>query len=199
MPIDFAPLLKREVNPFEYSQQYSIDDLREASNTSLDILVDIINQATDEQITFIPHDPDAHDPDAVAGEEHIGWSLGHLVLHATATAEEGFSRSSILARGIVLPSSLRLRYEDSWHTHCQTRADCLHRLEESRRMRLAYLDAWPDRPHLDVFLEPSPDTPFRFQINALVSALLGLTHEIQHHDQFREALRQAQAAHPSGA
>lgn len=199
MPIDFAPLLKREVLPIEYSKQYSIDDLRAASNESLDVLVSIISQATDDQITFIPHDPDANDPDAVAGEEHIGWSLGHLVLHVTATTEEGFCRSSILARGIALPEQLRLRYEDSWHTHCQTRVACLERLEESRRMRLAYLETWPDVHHLDVFLTLSPDSPFQLQINAMVSALFGLTHEIRHYDQFREALRQAKAADPTNA
>ncbi len=197
MPIDFAPLHQNQVNLYEFSQPFSLDDFREAINASIDTLVDMINQTTDEQIVHLPIDPDANDPHATADEQKIGWSLGHLVLHVTASSEEGASWSSILARGIAFGN--RMRHEESWHTHCRTRAACLHRLEESRRMRLAYLDAWPDTPHLDVFWEADP-TSFLYQlINAKSAIMLGLSHEMVHHNQFREALRQAQAAYPSGA
>lgn len=197
MSIDFAPLFNREVGLLEYSRQFSIDDIRATSNQLLDTLTDIINQASDEQIVFLPTDPDADDPYAVEGEEKIGWSLGHLVLHVTASSEEGFSRSSVLARGIVIPSSIRLRYEDSWHTHCRTQAECLQRLEESRRMRNAYLDTWPKSPHLDVLVDSKPGDFMHGEVNAQSSAILGLVHEAGHIEQFKEALRQAQAAHPS--
>lgn len=197
MPIDFAPLLKREVNLYQYSQQYSLGDFREAMIASVATLIDIIGQATDEQVVHVPYDPNADDPHAAEGEQAIGWSLGHLVLHVTASSEEGAGWSSLLARGIAF--SNRMRHEESWHTHCLTREACLQRLAESRRMRLAYLDAWPDDPYMDVFWEAEPESPFHKLINAKSAIMLGLAHEVGHHEQFREALRQAQVAYPTNA
>jgi hypothetical protein len=75
-----------------------------------------------------------------------------------------------------------------------TKKQVLHRLEESRRMRLAFLDTWPDEPHLDVFREVSTESPMFNKINAIVSFLFGLKHESGHYEQFREVRRQAMEA-----
>jgi len=60
-----------------------------------------------------------------------------------------------------------------------TKAECVQRLEESRRIRLAYLDTWPDQPHLDVQREVSERFLEKFgPMNAVSSFLSGLKHEL---------------------
>jgi hypothetical protein len=192
--IDFSPLNNPELKLLEFSRQFTPADLRAATNASLDTILSIIADLNDAQVVFIPHDPDANDPHAVAGEEHIGWSIAHLVAHVTATSEESAAYSSVLARGIVYPREPRLRYETPWRT-IVTRQQTLARLEESRRMRLAFIDAWPDEPHLDVLRELPPQALERLgQLNAPANFLSGLRHEQGHFDQFREVARQAREA-----
>jgi hypothetical protein len=192
--IDFSPIDRQEIKMLEFAQRFSLADLRAASNASLDTILDIIKDMTDAQLTFDPHDPQANDPHAVPGEEHIGWSLAHLIVHVTASAEEGAAYSSLLARGIPYPREPRPRYETHWQT-VKTRAQVLKRLEESRRIRNGYLDTWPDQPHLDMYRELSEGFLARFgPLNASASFLFGLKHEQGHFDQFREVARQAHAA-----
>jgi hypothetical protein len=192
--IDFSPVNRNEIKLAEFASRFTIDDLRAATNASIDMILDIIRELSDEQIAFIPDDPEADDPHAVPGEEKIGWSLAHLVVHVTASSEEGAAYSSILARGIPYPREPRLRSETHWRT-VTTRAECIQRLEESRRIRLAYLDAWPDKPHLDVYRELSERALERLgPLNAVGSFLNGLKHEMGHHDQFRKVAQQAREA-----
>lgn len=199
MKIDFAPVNNKDVTMLEFSRQFSLKDLRAATNASIDFMLGIVKSLNDQQVVFLPHDPNADDPHAVAGEEHIGWSVAHLVVHMTASSEEWAAYSSILARGISYPAEPRLRYETNWHT-LTSRAQCIQRLEESRRMRLAYLDTWPDNPDLDKQRELSPRFIERFgPLNAKAGLLFGLRHEIDHHAQMQEAARQArEAIQPAG-
>jgi hypothetical protein len=192
--IDFSPVDRHEMQMLEFSKQFSLADLKAATNASIDLILNIIKDMSDAQMTFLPYDPDADDPHAVEGEEKIGWSLAHLVVHVTASAEEGAAFSSILARGIPYPKEPRLRYETNWHT-VTTKAQAVQRLEESRRIRLAYLDTWPDAPHLDVYRESSERSIEKFgYINGPASFLSSLKHEWGHYDQFREVARQAREA-----
>ncbi len=192
MLIDFTRLNKKEVTYLEFSRQFTIDDLRMANHASIDHIRTIIKDADDFQITFVPHDQEAYDSHAPDEDQHIGWSLAHLVLHVTASAEEGAAFGSILARGISI-GGLRLRYEPNWRD-VTTKAQVLHRLEESRHIRLAYLDTWPDEPHLDVFREVPEHSPWYQQINAVASILSGLRHEAAHFEQFEDVAEQARVA-----
>jgi hypothetical protein len=192
MSIDFTPLLTREVSLYEFSQTLTKNTLRNASNASIDAIMALLEDVTDEEINFVPVDPDAHDADAVEGEETIGWSLGHLILHVTASAEEGAAISSLLARGV--PVEQRLRFEHDWKTHCRSKIECLHRLEESRRIRNAYLDTWPALPLLDTFQTFPEDHRWHQQINAQSGFILGLSHEVGHMEQIRAVKQQARAA-----
>ncbi len=190
--IDFSPVQNNEMKMLEFAQQFTVDDLRAATNESIDALLDMINGLSDEQVTFDPLDPGANDPYAVEGEENIGWSIAHLVAHVTASSEEGAAISSMLARGVK--AKLRNRYETPWRdivTHVQ----CVQRLKESRRMRLAFLDTWPDEPHLDVYRKVSKEFVELFgQSNAPAAFLFSLRHETGHYDQIREVRKQALAA-----
>jgi hypothetical protein len=83
----------------------------------------------------------------------------------------------------------RSRYEVPWES-VTTIAGCRARLAESRRMRLASLDLWPDPPHLDTVFRYRPDSP---PLNAYERFMGGLRHGNAHIDQVREIVRQAHA------
>ena len=191
MLIDFTPAQNGEIKLYDFAQQFNIDDLRAATNASLDTILSIIGDADDAQLTFLPDDPNADDPLAPPEERYLGWSLAHLVAHVCASSEEAANYSAILAQGIPYPRDPRLRYETDWHI-LKTRAQVLQRLEESRRMRLAALDGWPDHPHLDTFRTTSEHGLLKNgPSNAKSAFLAGLKHEWSHLDQFRETARQA--------
>lgn len=83
------------------------------------------------------------------------------------------------------------RYELPWQT-VKTIEACRRRLEESRWMRLASLEMWPDEPHLENSCEIWPDRP---PVNAIGRFVLGLMHEESHLGQIADIVRQARAAH----
>lgn len=189
MLIDFSPIFNKAMNYSELAQNVTKAQLVATTQASCAFLRSILDGLTDAQILFDPIDPHANDPFAKEGEENIGWSIAHLIAHVTASSEEGAAYSSILARGIALEP--RLRYETDWK-EITTVAQCYQRVEESERMRLAYLEAWPDQPHLDVYRIISP----RFEalvgrLNAVGAYLLGLGHEVEHQAQFEDVKRQA--------
>lgn len=189
--IDFAPVKAGELKMLQYAARFTRHDLRQATNEYLDVVLDIIGDASDAEMTFDPIDEKAHDPYAVKGEETIGWNLAHLVLHVTASLEEAGAWSSMLARGI--PIGGRLRYEPPWRAYT-TRSQVLQRIEECRRICLAYLDTWPDDPHLNVYRVM--DEKYRERVgdmNAVATYLSGLRHLNNHLDQFRDVRQQARA------
>jgi len=191
---DFTAVENHEMTMLQFSENFTVEDLRTATNESIDTLLKIVRALDDEQAAFLPYDPEADDPYAKPGEEKIGWSVAHLVVHVTATSEEWATYSSFLARGISYPAEPRLRFETEWKT-VTTVAQCVQRLEESRRIRLGYLDAWPDVPNLETKRELSPRFIERFgQFNAAACFLHGLKHELGHYAQFREVARQAKVA-----
>lgn len=192
MPVDFMPVSEGVIKLQDFAKQFTPADLRRASDESLDIVRSFIAGLSDAQVTFDPTDPEAHDPYAVEGEETIGWSLAHLVAHVTASSEEGAAFSSLLARGV--PAKERPRYETPWR-ELTTVDQCLQRIEESRRIRNAYLETWPDEPLLSV----NRDMPERYRerfgdMNAPAAFLFGLMHEVGHYEQFRDVRAQALAA-----
>lgn len=193
MIIDFSAVDAREMTVADLAETLSRDALRCASDASIDRMLALIDGMSDSEVVFEPTDKEASDPYAVAGEEHIGWSLAHLIAHVTASTEEGAAFSSILARGY--PLSERPRYETPWK-EITTNAQCVQRLEESRRIRNAYLDTWPDNPNLNVYRAGvSERFEARFgKLNAKGCFLFGLQHEVGHFDQFEEVKRQAVTA-----
>jgi DinB superfamily len=86
-----------------------------------------------------------------------------------------------------LPVDGRSRHEVPWQG-VRTAAYIRGRIEESRRMRLAMLAAWPDQPHLDNFYTPYAGRP---PMNALGRFLSGLVHDASHLEQIRKIMAQA--------
>ncbi len=197
--IDFSPMREGELTYLDYAGRENIGpvELKQFSDESVDFLLSLLDGLSDADIVFDPEDPAADDPFAVEGEEEIGWNFGHLIAHVTASSEEGAALSSLLARGV--PASERPRYETPWRD-IKTVAQVRQRLQESRRMRNAYLETWPDAPLLDVCRVASERFTAKFgEMNAPAAFLFGLSHEVGHYEQIKEVKRQALAARAATA
>jgi hypothetical protein len=187
--LDFQAVRDRKTTMAELAEGLTVDDLRRLTNEMVDCVQDLIKDCTDADVVFDPIDPDAKDDFAASeAEKNISWGLGHLVVHITASSEEYAFLAAEMARGV--PNHGRSRYETPWQT-VKTMAQCLERLEESRRMRLATLDVWPAQPHTEITHEPWPGAGAR---NCYAQFLGGMSHEHSHLAQIAEVVRQAKAA-----
>lgn len=187
--LDFLPILTKQQKLSDIAASLTVADLRNLTNEMIDTMQAMIAESVDADVVFVPVDPAAKD-DAAASEADvsIAWTLGHVIVHATASSEESAFIGAELARGVEFHG--RSRYEVPWET-VTTIAQCRARLEESRRMRLASLDIWPDEPHYDntrpvEFLNDDLDPRGQF--------LLGLMHETSHLGQIEDIVRQARGA-----
>ena len=150
----------------------------------IDTELELIKDCTDADVTFEPSDPEAYDLAAASDDElRIAWTLGHVIVHATASSEEAAALAAELARGVQWHG--RSRSEVPWRT-VTTMEQCRHRLEESRRMRLASLETWPDEPYFDNTYTPRDDVP---PINCVRRFLNGLRHDSNHLAQIEEIVR----------
>ncbi len=150
----------------------------------------MIRDAVDPDVTFVPQDPEANDRFAANPEEvHLAWTLGHVIVHVTASSEEAAALATELARGVEIKG--RSRYETPWRS-VHTAAEIRHRLDESRRMRHAFLNAWPEEPNLTLTFTASYQgaTP----VNSITRFVQGLSHDDAHLGQIRNILDQARAA-----
>ena len=186
--LDFQAVRDERTDFSELVTGLSSDDLRQLTDELVDTVLALITDCADDDVVFEPSDPQADDPYAKTAEEvDMAWTLGHVIVHTTASAEESAALAAELARGVRFHG--RSRYEVPWKK-IRTIDQCRHRLEESRRIRLASLDMWPDDPHLDNSYRAWKDGP---TVNAVGRFVLGLMHEEEHLDQIAEIVRQAKA------
>jgi hypothetical protein len=189
--LDFTPVKNKTVTFSDLVRDLTVTDLRNLTNEMIDTMLSIVADATDKDVVFVPQDLEANDPFGIPEEKNLVWTLGHVAVHTTASSEESAALALTLARGLT-PDG-RSRYEVPWrsvHNIDQVR----HRFEESRRMRLAMLEAWPDEPHLEVTYTSSP----RFgPYNAISRFIMGLYHDDDHLGQLREIMRQVREARSS--
>lgn len=187
--LDFTPVRNREKHIDDLAAGLTKDDLRRLTNEMVDTMLDLIAHATDEDVVFVPVDPHAEDAFATdPTEANMPWTLAHVIVHTTASSEETAFLAAELARGV--PHHGRSRSEVPWQS-VTTIAQCRHRLEESRRMRLASLDIWPDQPYLDNYYQRTPESR---KVNAITYFIFGLSHDDSHLEQIREIMRQARVA-----
>ena len=190
--VDFTPVKNKEKQYIDLwrDDELTIQDLRDATNKSIAHILSMISALDDAGIAHEPTDENADDPYAVEGEEHIGWTVGHLVAHVTASSEESAAFASLLARGVEGVEH-RPRYETPWR-EVNTKAKAVQRLEESRRIRLAYLDTFPDEPHYDnLRILSERGQEYWGDLNAPAEFLRGLGHEVGHYEQIKNAVEQA--------
>jgi len=188
--LDFTPVRQKEMTMMQLTAGLTPADLHRLTDEMVDTMLNLIADATDADVVFVPDDPQAKDEAAATFEEvNMPWTLGHVIVHTTASAEEYAFIAAELARGVEWHG--RSRYETHWQT-IHTAAQCRQRLEESRRMRHALLNAWPDEPHLEVLYTPNVAGAQTY--NALARFVGGLSHDDSHLGQIAEIVRQARAA-----
>ena len=187
--LDFTPVRQRVVAMNDFAQRLTLAELRELTAESVDRMAALIETCRDADVVFVPDDPNANDSAAaVLTDVGLAWTLGHNIVHTTASAEEYAATASELARGV--PFHARPRYETPWQA-MTTVAQCYQRLQESRRIRLASLDLWPDMPHLDLGYVAWDTSGW---VNAKGIFIWGLAHDADHVVQMQGIVRQAQAA-----
>lgn len=166
------------------------DDLRQHTNQMIDYMLALISDCADEDVTLVPVDPEANDKFAAnEADVNLSWTLGHVIVHTTASAEESAFIAAELARGAPHREG-RSRYEVAWQS-VTTIAQCRARLEESRRMRLATLDVWPNAPHLEnMYTLPR----YPEGVNAVTRFAMGLQHDESHLEQIKNIVAQAKQA-----
>jgi DinB superfamily len=183
--LDFGPVHRREASIQELAGDLTQSDLARLTNEMCDCQLAAIEDAVDADVVMVPDDPDAKDSFAARPEDvGISWTLGHVVVHTTASSEESAALALVLARGLEVES--RSRYEVPWE-QARTVEFIRRRIEESRRMRLSMLAAWPDEPHLENFYAPYAGRP---PMNALGRFVGGLAHDDSHLAQMEKIMRQ---------
>lgn len=188
MALDFSRVRTRETTLSQLVEDMGVADLEDATRSSLDVVEGLLEGITDADVVFVPSDPDAFDADAADAEDvTLAWSLGHLIVHITASAEESAALASELARGV--PFHGRSRWEVPWQG-VTTAEQCWQRLADSRRMRLASLQMWPASPPKDI----DPDEAVPTWAQARERFVRGLSHEDAHFDQIRRVVAEAKAA-----
>ena len=185
--LDFTRVRDKQQTILELTRDLTKTDLHRLTDEMVDTMAAIISDATDADVVFVPNDPNAKDTYGNPKDAELAWTLGHVIVHATASSEEGAALSVNFARGLIIEG--RSRYETDWQT-VTTVAQMQQRLAESRRMRHAFLDAWPDVPHMETVQESA----FFGTVNAVTRFTFGLYHDDAHIEQLREIMRQARAA-----
>jgi len=187
--LDFTPIREKKMTFKQLVSGLTIVDLRSLTNEMIDEQLRIISSCVDADVVFVPQDPEADDPYAESEEEvDLAWTLGHIIVHVTASSEESAFLAAELARGVPHRKG-RSRFEVDWNS-VETMDQVRTRLEESRRMRLAALDIWPDSPHLEnVYV-----SKYGGKINPIVQFVFGLSHDDSHLDHLQDVVNQASEA-----
>jgi hypothetical protein len=192
--LNFAKVRNKEITLAELCRELTVHDLHRLTDEMIDTQIGLIAEAVDADVVFVPIDPEANDSYAENSEEvNLAWTLGHVIVHATASSEETAAQAANLARGVAVAG--RMRYETPWET-VRTIEQVRSRLEESRRIRHAFLNTWPDQPHMENTY--TPNYPYAKPRNPIVQFVSGLSHDDAHLEQIKDILRQAGAVRAAG-
>ena len=184
--LDFQPVREKKIALQELVTGLTKDDLRRELNQMYNEVERLIADCTDANVTFEPVDEKAADPYSVEGEETIAWTLGHVIVHLTASMEESASLAQELARSVTFHG--RSRWEVPWR-EVTTIEQCRTRMNESRQMCLASLEMWPDPPHVENTY--TPQGPGALPHTCISRFASGLKHASDHLGQIEEIVRQA--------
>jgi hypothetical protein len=187
--LDFSKVKRDELSMDELCKDLTMQDLHRLTDEMIDKQLALIHEATDADVAFIPDDPEAYDSFAEdEADVNLAWTLGHVMVHVTASSEESAAIAANLARGVLVEG--RMRHETPWET-VTTIEQVRHRMEESRRIRHAFLNAWPDQPHLETTI--TPKYPGATPRNAVVQFVGGLRHDDSHLGQIKNIMEQVKA------
>ena len=184
--LDFDPVREGRITLNEVAANLSKQDLHDLTVEMVEVQLQLIENCSDADVIFIPDDPDADDPFADSLDDvDLAWTLGHVIVHVTASSEEAAAVASELARGVSYHG--RSRSETPWQS-VNTIQQCKNRLAESRKIRLASLEMWPDLPNLDNEYKSRPGAA---PMNTTTRFIYGLMHDDDHLDQISDIIQQA--------
>ena len=186
--LNFQSVREKKISLQELVKDLTKDDMRRELNEMYDEVESRIANCADSDVIFEPVDDLADDPNAAEGEQSIAWTLGHVIVHLTASMEESAALASELARGVTFHGGSR--YEVPWR-NITTIEQCRARMNESRRICLASLEMWPDSPHLENTYFPAKGARPYTCVSRFAS---WLKHTSDHFDQIAEIVRQAENA-----
>lgn len=189
--LDFSSIHNGQLTTKQLVERENVspNDLRTLTNEMIDRMLQLIADCDDADVSFVPSDPEANDTYASnADDVDLAWTLGHVVVHTTASSEESAFLAAELARGVAWRGG-RARYEIPWQS-VTTIQQCRARLEESRRMRVASLEMWPQPPHVENTYEPRAGLVH----NCISRFVGGLVHDDSHLKQIENIVTQARAA-----
>src|ERR1700693_5267149 len=112
--LDFTAVRNRTLSITDMARDLTRTDLQALTNEMIDTMQEITADAIDADVVFVPQDPNANDTFGIPEEADLAWTLGHVIVHATASSEEAAALALTLARG--LPAEGRSRYETPWRT-----------------------------------------------------------------------------------
>jgi hypothetical protein len=193
---DFTPVNTNAVPMARFIDDWNPapDELARLTDASIDRFLALLATASDADIDFVPDDPEADDGAAAdSADRGLAWTVAHNIVHATASGDEYAAVAADLARGVDFHG--RPRFETPWQS-VTTVEQCRRRLEESRRIRLASLRMWPNRPDLSRGYAPWRRSGW---VNAQGIFVWGLAHDQGHHAQVERILQQAHAARDRAA
>ncbi|UCD98557.1 MAG: DinB family protein [Chloroflexota bacterium] len=187
--LDFTPVHTKQMTLNELAKDLQKTDLYNLTTEMVETQHRMIESCTDADVVFVPDDPFADDPFAENPDDvTLAWTLGHLIVHVTASSEEAAAIAAELARGVKYHG--RSRHEIPWQS-VRTIKQCRDRLSESLRLRLASLEMWPDQPHLDNQYQSRPGAE---SMNAVSRFLYGLMHDDDHLEHLHKIIDQSQQA-----
>ena len=184
--LNFQLVRDQKIKLQELVEGLTREDMRRELNEMYDEVLRLISNCTDAHVTFEPKDEKADDPFAIQGEESIAWTLGHVIVHVTASMEESAAIASELARGVEYHG--RSRREVPWR-EVRTIGQCSARMAESRRMCLASVEMWPDPPHMENTYTPAFTGALPYTCISRFAS--GLKHASDHLGQIADIVRQA--------
>ena len=185
--LNFQPVRAKQIALQELVKDLIKTDLQRELNEMYDEVERLIADCTDAHITFQPIDEKADDPYSVEGEENLSWTLGHVIVHLTASMEESASLAAELARGVTF------RGRSRWEVPLRevTIIDqCRIRMKESRRMCLVSLEMWPEPPHMENTYTPAAQGALPHTCISRFAS--GLKHASDHLGQIAEIVQQVQ-------
>ncbi|HUV25964.1 MAG TPA: DinB family protein [Anaerolineales bacterium] len=188
--LNFTPVREKRITLIDLAADLTKQDLLDLTISMVATQQELIANCSDADVVFVPEDPSADDPFAERLEDvSLAWTLGHVIVHVTASSEEAAAIAAELARGVSYHG--RSRYETDWQS-VTTIKQCQDRLAESQEIRLASLEMWPDPPHLDNQYKSRPGAP---AMNATSRFIYGLMHDDDHLEQISKIIQQAHTAH----
>src|SRR6185503_12154018 len=98
--LDFSVIKSGSATFADLAANLTKADLYRLTDEMIDTMQSIVADATDADVVFVPQDPEANDTYGNPEDKDLAWTLGHVVVHVTASSEESAALALTLARGL---------------------------------------------------------------------------------------------------